>query len=84
MDRGAWWAAVHGAAGSDMTEHTHHSRYSPAGAAVVLSCLSQWPRQGPTSGRCSKAEGRDHGLRPSEGTVPSPLQEGTSVYATGS
>ena len=23
MDRGVWWATVHGVAESDMTEHTH-------------------------------------------------------------
>ena len=26
MDRGAWWATVHGVTKSDMTEHTHTKR----------------------------------------------------------
>ena len=30
MDRGAWWATVHGVAELDMTEHTHtQTQYPP-------------------------------------------------------
>ena len=31
MERGAWWATVHGVTKSDMTEHTHHTH--------ILSCI---------------------------------------------
>ena len=29
MDRGAWWATVHGVTGSDMTEVTEHTHTFP-------------------------------------------------------
>ena len=60
MHRGAWQAAVHGAAGWDTTERSHS-----IAAALQLrrcrfcSCFSQWPRQGPMSGR--RSEGRGQG-----------------------
>ena len=36
MDRGAWWATVHGVAKSDMTEATYHVCVSP----LMLACVS--------------------------------------------
>ena len=35
MDRGAWWATVHGAVESDMTEATEHAR-----TRLISSCDS--------------------------------------------
>ena len=46
MDRGAWWATVHGAAESDTAEHTHTYTHMQAlcmgsvSVAWVCSCLT--------------------------------------------
>ena len=40
MDRGAWWATVHGVAELDMTEHSHNLLQGRDGGGEGGRCLS--------------------------------------------